>query len=373
MGQVYKETRVHRLLMAAPDDTSAIADKIAAGEIDPTSIVAILGKTEGNGCVNDFTRGYAVQSLNQMLSQYLSPSARSKICLIMSGGTEGALSPHWIVIETVVTDIADNMVPTDQALAVGHFITRALTPSEIGTTAQMKLVAQGVRAAMAKAQISAEHDVHFVQIKCPLITSDRVKEAGGQSHVATTDTLKSMGLSRGASALGVAIALNEIHAHRVANSNIGVDTNLYSTRASCSAGVELMACEIVVLGMSTAWGGSLAIDHTVMKDSIDLKSIFQLAERTLGSIDGAVSEAQSERVLAVLAKAEASKTGQVRGQRHTMLNDSDLSSTRHARGFVGGLLAGLFGNTALYVSGGAEHQGPDGGGPCAFIYKKEVT
>ena len=25
----------------------------------PPTIVAIVGKTEGNGCVNDFTRGYA--------------------------------------------------------------------------------------------------------------------------------------------------------------------------------------------------------------------------------------------------------------------------------------------------------------------------
>jgi cyanuric acid amidohydrolase len=72
----------------------------------------------------------------------------------------------------------------------------------------------------------------------------------------------------------------------------------------------------------------------------------------------------------VLAKAEASKNGKIRGMRHTMLDDSDISSTRHARGFVGGLLAGLIGHTELFVSGGAEHQGPDGGGPVALIYSQ---
>ena len=123
--------------------------------------------------------------------------------------------------------------------------------------------------------------------------------------------------------------------------------------------------------MSDAWSGPLAIDHTVMDDAIDLANVFQLSERTLGSCQGSISQAQSMRIKAVLAKAEASKTGLVRGQRHTMLNDSDLSSTRHARGFVGGLLAGFFGDTSLFVSGGAEHQGPDGGGPCALIYEKE--
>jgi cyanuric acid amidohydrolase len=57
----------------------------------------------------------------------------------------------------------------------------------------------------------------------------------------------------------------------------------------------------------------------------------------------------------------------VRGYRHTMLDDSDVGSTRHARAAVGGLVAGLSGTGAVYVSGGAEHQGPPGGGPVAVI------
>ena len=36
---------------------------------------------------------------------------------------------------------------------------------------------------------------------------------------------------------------------------------------------------------------------------------------------------------------------------------------------VGGVLAGVIGDTMLYVSGGAEHQGPPGGGPVAMIAK----
>ncbi|SEI10647.1 cyanuric acid amidohydrolase [Rhizobium tibeticum] len=55
-----------------------------------------------------------------------------------------------------------------------------------------------------------------------------------------------------------------------------------------------------------------------------------------------------------------------------MLNDSDIAGTRHARAFVGGVLAGIFGMTDLYVSGGAEHQGPPGGGPVAIIVEKEI-
>ncbi len=58
--------------------------------------------------------------------------------------------------------------------------------------------------------------------------------------------------------------------------------------------------------------------------------------------------------------------GRLRGARHTMLDDSDISSTRHARAFVAGALAGSSGHAEIFVSGGAEHQGPDGGGPVAL-------
>ncbi|HMK02358.1 MAG TPA: ring-opening amidohydrolase, partial [Reyranella sp.] len=65
----------------------------------------------------------------------------------------------------------------------------------------------------------------------------------------------------------------------------------------------------------------------------------------------------------------ASPSGEIRGRRHTMLDDSDIHSTRHARALVGGVLAGVIGDTMLYVSGGAEHQGPAGGAPVAIIAK----
>jgi cyanuric acid amidohydrolase len=69
----------------------------------------------------------------------------------------------------------------------------------------------------------------------------------------------------------------------------------------------------------------------------------------------------------VFVKAEAAPSGSIRGQRHTMLDDTDISATRHARAAVGGLIAGVAGSGAIYVSGGAEHQGPAGGGPIAVV------
>jgi len=105
------------------------------------------------------------------------------------------------------------------------------------------------------------------------------------------------------------------------------------------------------------------IGHAVMRDSIDLAAVVD----ALGSVGLTAAEAQNGRLVNIFAKAEASPDGSVRGFRHTMLDDSDVGSTRHARAAVGGLVAGLSGTGAVYVSGGAEHQGPPGGGPVAAI------
>ena len=356
--------RIHRLSAAAPNDTAPLAECIAAGTIDPAAIVAVIGKTEGNGCVNDFTRGYAVQSLQILFARHLPQEAVERISMVMSGGTEGGMAPHWIVVEVLAGDHAH----PGPSLAVGRHITPDIDPAVLGRVGQVALVADGVRAAMAEAGIADPAHVHFVQIKCPLLTADRVAAARRAGRdPATSDTLKSMGLSRAASALGVAVALGEIEPAAISDGAIGTDRKLYSGRASASAGIELMGHEIVVFGMAAGWSGPLAIDHAVMADGIDTEPVRAMLGRLGLSAQGQLQPPQRDRLVAMLAKAEASSTGRLRGYRHTMLDDSDISSTRHARGFVVGALAGLVGHAEIYVSGGAEHQGPDGGGPVAAI------
>jgi cyanuric acid amidohydrolase len=356
--------KVHRISAAAPNDVSGIESLIAAGRIDPIGIVAILGKTEGNGNVNDFTRGYATLALTLMLERHLGAQAKD-VCLVMSGGTEGAMAPHWTVFERTEGD------GKGPALAIGRAHTPMLKPEQMGRLAQVDQVADGVRAAMTDAGIADPADVHFVQIKCPLLTAQRITDAESRGEtVATRDTLKSMGLSRGASALGVAVALGEIARDALTDAAIGVDTSLWSGRASASAGIELMNHEIVVLGMSAQWSGPLSVDHAVMRDAIDIEPVRGAFHRLGFAAAGQLAPSERLRLIAVLAKAEASHDGRLRGHRHTMLDDSDISSTRHARAFVAGALGGLIGHAEIYVSGGAEHQGPDGGGPVALIVRR---
>lgn len=363
--------KVHRISAAAPNDVSGIANAIADGRIDPTSVIAILGKTEGNGLVNDYTRGYAVLALKLLFERHLPADAAEKICMVMSGGTEGGMAPHWTVFERAEGDEAGG---PGSALAIGRVHTPALPAEGLGRLAQVDMVAQAVRAAMHEAAIPDASNVHFVQIKCPLLTASRIADTAHRSAtVATHDTLKSMGFSRAASALGVAVALGEVTRPALSDAQIGSDWSIWSGRASSSAGVELLGHEVIVLGMSPRWSGPLAIDHAVMTDAIDIEPVRAALGRLGLAQGGQLAAAHRPAVTAVLAKAEASHDGSLRGFRHTMLDDSDVASTRHARAFVCGALAALIGHAEIYVSGGAEHQGPDGGGPVALIVDRSAV
>ncbi|HSU22227.1 ring-opening amidohydrolase [Comamonadaceae bacterium OTU4NAUVB1] len=362
---------VFRVPCGGPGDLSGVQALIDAGRLDPATVVAVMGKTEGNGCVNDHTRDFAATAWCHFLAPHLGCTAtqvHERVALVMSGGTEGVLSPHFTVFAR------SRLAPGDAAaahggkrLVIGTAQTRDFRPEEMGRMAQVEATAEAVRAAMRDAGIDDAADVHFVQVKCPLLTSAKVLEARRRGAATVTDdTYASMGWSRGASALGVGIALGEIAALDDA-AILGGDAALYSARASASAGIELEGNVVIVLGEAAGSASAFRIAHTVMRDAVDATSVRRLLREAFGLDPERDAEAVAARLVNLLAKAEAAPDGLVRGARHTMLNDSDINATRHARAAVGGVLASVVGHTALYVSGGAEHQGPPGGGPVAAI------
>ncbi|HTV36558.1 MAG TPA: ring-opening amidohydrolase [Xanthobacteraceae bacterium] len=361
---------VIRIPTKSPGDVSGLLQHIDAGTVNPSNIIAVLGKTEGNGGVNDFTREFALSALCHALSSHLRlpPSAvEDKIAFVMSGGTEGVLSPHLTIFSRAEAGNAPAVQTNGEGgkrLSIGIAHTRDFLPEEIGRAVQIKETINAVHAAMSDAGIADARDVHFVQVKCPLLTSERIEAAfdRGQRTV-TTSAYGSMGYSRGASALGVAHALNEIQ-NEIDENRVLKDWSVFSSVASASAGIELMHNVVIVMGNSARSESPFVIGHAVMRDSIDLAAVLA-ALKSVGL--GLADAKMQDRLVNIFAKAEASPDGAVRGFRHTMLDDSDVGSTRHARAAVGGLIAGLSGTGAVYVSGGAEHQGPPGGGPVAVI------
>jgi cyanuric acid amidohydrolase len=361
---------VVRIATNGPGDVSGLLGLIKSGEIEPRSILAILGKTEGNGGVNDFTREYAVSALCVALAPHVDlPPQRveERIAFVMSGGTEGVLSPHLTVFTRADVVGRQSDGSSGKRLSIGIARTRDFLPEELGRGVQIQETAKAVATAMADAGIVDPQDVHFVQIKCPLLTSDRIEAAsarGGQTI--TKSAYGSMAYSRGASALGVAVALREIDGE-IGDEHVLRNFELFSSVASTSAGIELMHNVVIVLGNSTSSASPFEIGHAVMRDAIDAASVID-ALQSVGIGDGS-GPLQERQLVNIFAKAEASPNGSVRGFRHTMLEDSDVNATRHARAAVGGLIGGLSGSGAIYVSGGAEHQGPPGGGPVAVIVR----
>lgn len=361
---------VTRFELADPGDVSGLSQVIAAGRMDPATIVAVIGKTHGNGLVNDYTRGYLTQSLALLIGDALAElpeSVRGRIPFVFSGGVEGVLSPHYAVLT-----VTDGGGPSgEMALATGVAFTPELSPSDIGRQRQIDVTAEAVREAMRRARIDRPEDVHLVQVKGPAFTSAQIAACReGGMPVATDEPGRLMGQGRAASAIGVAKALGEVAEAAAIESAVLSDFGTYSAVASCSAGVEVRVNEVIVLGMSAAWAGPLAIAHAPMRDALDIAGV----HRALAALGMAASPqlgpSDAGRLRAGFIKCEASRDGLIRGKAHTMLNDGDIDQQRHIRAAVGAAVASVLGDTALFVSGGAEHQGPAGGGLVALVAER---
>ena len=345
-------------------DASGLVDLIDAGVVEAARVVAIVGKTEGNGGVNDYTRIIADRAFRDVLAERGHPDP-TDVPIVWSGGTDGVLSPHATVFATLP---ADRAAPTDEPrLTVGFAMSEPLLPEEIGRRGMIEKVTAAVREAMARSGITDPADVHYVQTKTPLLTIHTIRDAKSRGQTVWTEhTHESMDLSNGTTALGIAVALGEIG--MPADSAVLHDRALYSSVASCSSGVELDRAQVVVVGNTRGIGGRYRIGHSVMRDALDADGIWaavrdaglDLPERPHPSdLDG--------RLVNVFLKCEVSSDGVVRGRRNAMLDDSDVHWHRQIKACVGGVAASVTGDPAVFVSVSAAHQGPDGGGPVAAI------
>ena len=344
-------------------DASELAKLIDDGVMQADRVIAIIGKTEGNGGVNDYTRIIADRAFREVLVEKgADPQKVKEVPVVWSGGTDGVLSPHATIFAT--TDAEPNDEPR---LTVGFAMSEQLLPEDIGRTAMVTKVAEAVRAAMTRAGITDPADVHYVQTKTPLLTINTIRDAKSRGKTVWTEhTHESMDLSNGCTALGIAVALGEIE--MPSDEDVMHNRDLYSSVASCSSGVELDQAQVVVVGNARGVGGRYRSGHSVMKDALDQDGIWEairsagldLPERPHHSdLDG--------RLVNVFLKCEASGDGMVRGRRNAMLDDSDVHWHRQIKACVGGVTASVTGDPAAFVSVSAAHQGPDGGGPVAAI------
>ena len=345
-------------------DASGLEEFIRAGRFTADQVVAVIGKTEGNGGVNDFTRILSDQAFRKVLLDHgtRDVAAIKKVPLVWSGGCDGVITPHATVFAR-----NDETGPVNESrLVMGAALSPQILPEDIGRPAMVEKVAEGVRLAMKDAGITDPKDVHYVQTKTPLLTIETIQDAHARGHDVFCEVHDSMGVSNGTTGLGIAVALGEISMPKA--EEICKNLDLYSSVASCSSGVELDCAQIVLFGNKAGAGGRYRIGHAVMKDALDIDGIYdairnaglELPERPRASDLGG-------RVVNCFMKCEADRTGKLRGRRQIMLDDSDVHHHRHSKAAVGGVAAAAIGDPAVFVSVDAMHQGPQGGGPVIAI------
>jgi len=345
-------------------DASGLAEFIASGRFSADQVVAVIGKTEGNGGVNDFTRILSDQAFRKVLLDHGTRDAAAikKIPMVWSGGCDGVITPH----ATIFARNAETGPARETRLVMGTALSPQIMPEDIGRPAMVEKVAEGVRLAMKDAGITDPRDVHYVQTKTPLLTIETIQDAHARGHDVFCEVHDSMGVSNGTTGLGIAVALGEISMPRA--EEICKNLDLYSAVASCSSGVELDCAQIVLFGNKAGAGGRYRIGHAVMKDALDMDGIYD-AIRNAG-LDLPERPRASDlkgRVVNCFMKCEADRTGKLRGRRQIMLDDSDVHHHRHSKGAVGGVAAAAIGDPAVFVSVDAMHQGPQGGGPVIAI------
>jgi barbiturase len=357
---------VRKVPLHSVADASELATLIDDGVMEAHRVVAIIGKTEGNGGVNDYTRIIADRAFREVLVAKGAPEDQVRqLPIVWSGGTDGVISPHATIFATV--DPA-RVEPTDEPrLTVGIAMSEPILPEEIGYVGMVRKVAEGVKVAMERAGITDAADVHYVQTKTPLLTIHTIRDAKARGQqVWTEHTHESMDLSNGTTGLGVAVALGEID--MPTDADIMHNRKLYSSVASCSSGVELDQAQIVVVGNARGVGGRYRIGHSVMEDALDADGIWTaIREAGLDLPDRPHASDLQGRLVNVFLKCEASQDGTVHGRRNAMLDDSDVHWHRQIKSCVGGVTAAVTGDPAVFVSVSAAHQGPEGGGPVAAI------
>jgi ring-opening amidohydrolase-like protein len=359
---------VHKVVLESVSDAAGLARLIEAGAFAADDVVAVIGKTEGNGGVNDFTRILADQAFRGVLLERGTRSRTEveRIPMVWSGGTDGVLTPHATVFASVPgTPGGESRGAT--RLSVGVAMSDVILPEHIGRPPMVATVAEGVRRAMADAGVDDPAEVHYVQTKTPLLTMATIEEAHSRGEDTVTDEpLESMNLSNGTTALGIAVALGEIETP--AAEAIGRDLALFSSVASCSSGVELDRAQIVVVGNAPGVGGRFRVGHSVMRDALDVGGIYEaIRSAGLDLPDRPVAADLGDRLVNVFIKCEADPTGRLRSRRQVALDDSDVHHHRHIKGAVGGVAAAAVGDPAVFVSVAALHQGPTGGGPVAAV------
>ena len=330
-----------------PGDVQGLADWLKGLPKADVSKLIVLGKTEGPATLNDYSRDLAQAAAEQAIGA-ADAGLLARSIRLFSTGCEGIASPVTIGMAEIGGTPAQNGA---QGLVVGMARSNPLPAFPRGGLDHIDAAADAVSRAMKDAGLTPDQ-VALVLIKSPILIPGQVPpDAGpGARHAGST------GSSRGAAALGVAVALGEVDRGKLSADPVGRD-HVFASRAMAFSGIEVDRLEAVVFGERTGGDPRWSILTMPIADFLDAESVNRLK-----AVEGATPEI-------VFFKAGIAANGRIRGRRTTALT-SDLTPDKQLRAAASGFVAAHFGATVAFISGGAEHQGLPGGCLGATLYRR---
>ncbi len=333
-------------------DFAALRDLLAARETSAITRLVVLGKTEGPATLNDFSREVATAAAEAAILSAGGPALLAHSTLVFSTGCEGIATPFGLAL---LAEDAPDRPGGPPRLVLGTARTTPIDPAERGGPAHARHVAGAVTAAMQDAGLTADQ-VGLVLLKTP------VPPATGPDPARAGST----GAARAAGALGAALALAEVTDQALTTAGPLARTPLHGHRAMAFSGTELAHDEVVVLGNRPGAAGGLVIGAAPMADALDLRPVRRLAAALGMGWDADGMPRPGSPLRALFLKLGVPPGGVLRGRRTTVLG-SELTPDKHLRAAASGIAGAIFGDTSVFVSGGAEGQAPPGGGLFAAI------
>ena len=266
---------VRKVVLESVSDASGLTRLLDEGVVEADRVVAVIGKTEGNGGVNDYTRIIADRAFRDVLMARGTRSLEEveQIPIVWSGGTDGVLSPH----ATIFATLPDGLGRAERRAAAVRRLRDERADLPRGHRPRRRWSRRSPPASASRWSRPAS-PTRPTSTTCrprrPLLTLETITDAKRRGHdVWTEDTLKSMDVSNSTTALGIAVALGEIEMPTA--EQIHKDLSLYSSVASCSSGVELDQAQIVVVGNVRGHGGRYQVGHSVMRDALDADGVWE--------------------------------------------------------------------------------------------------
>lgn len=327
----------------APEDAGGLARFLAGVDTDAIERLYVFGKTEGDATLTDTSRQRALAATEAAIVGAGGSALLDRSWRLFSTGCEGIATPVCAAVAQMRGWGSDGGT---LGLVVGAARSAAIPDALRCGPTHVEIAAATVREAMASAGIAAGH-VTLVLLKSPI----RMGEDGPLGRHAC-----STGSSRGAAALGSAVALGE---WMLAGDDPVGKVQAHASRTMAFSGTETDAIEAIVFGMRPGGDPGFAMSNAVLSDLMDLPALQGL------------TAPQGFRSALVFFKAGIPADGKLRGRRTTVLT-SDLPADKQLRAAASGVIGAAFGPADAFVSGGAEHQGPDGSCLCTVLWRRDA-